>query len=374
MRLPRRSIRTGHRIRSRRWVRRHVRLVVRIRTPAAPVENRTISGTRVYAYYYLWWSTNHWHDKLGSSYPYGASPLPLPATLDPSGCGAVSRYAGNQLTDVPAALYSQDDPGVIERDVRTAAAAGLAGFIVNWAGTGTADQTPASVTYSRRLDAMFAAVRKVNAEGIPFRIWISYKNSNQVPVDAILNDLGYLERRYGNDAAYDHTFSSRPIFVWTGSRKYSVDAIRTVSERFRQRFFLVGDEKDSWSDGRSAYFDGDHYYWSSQDPYGNPHSFGQLRALAAKVRASGPNPDASRKLWFAPLAPGYNSQLLGTNTCVPRNDGQTMRALFGGNAASGPDAWTLISWNEVAESTYVEPLQRYGGRYLQILSDLISGR
>ena len=52
---------------------------------------------------------------------------------------------------------------------------------------------------------------------IPFRIWISYKNSNQVPVDSILNDLGYLERRYGNDAAYDHTYSSRPIFVWTAA-------------------------------------------------------------------------------------------------------------------------------------------------------------
>ena len=40
-------------------------------------------GPRVFAYYYLWWSTNHWHDKLGSSYPYTASPLPLPATQRP---------------------------------------------------------------------------------------------------------------------------------------------------------------------------------------------------------------------------------------------------------------------------------------------------
>ena len=375
VRLRRSWIRGRHGHRLRRWARKRVRLRVRI-SGVAPFDKggTQATGRRVYAYYYLWWSNNHWHDKLGSSYPYGAAPLPLPATLDGGGCGATSLYQGNQLTDVPSALYSQDDAGLIEQHVRAAAGAGLAGFIVNWAGTGTANQTTTSVTYSRRLDAIFSAVRKVNAQGIPFKIWISYKNSNPVTVDAITNDFAYLQRQYGNDAAYDHTYSNRPILVWTGSRKYPLDAVRAVSDRFRQSFFLVGDEKEStWGDGRAAYFDGDHYYWSSQDPYGNPQSFAQLRALAAKVRGSGTNPDGSRKLWFAPLAPGYNSQLLGSNTCVPRNDGRTMQLLFNGNAGSSPDGWTLISWNEIAESTYVEPLQRYGGRYLQVLSALIRG-
>jgi hypothetical protein len=364
-----------HGKRLRHWVRRRVRLVVRTARGAPPVNNNTIAGTHVFAYYYLWWSTSHWQDKLGSAYPYGASPLPLPATLDASGCGAVSRYTGNQLTDVPAALYSQDDPGLIEKHVRLAASAGLAGFLVNWAGTGTPDQTKTSVTYSRRLDAIFAAVHKVNAEGIPFKIAISLKDSNVASVDSISNDLSYLERQYGNDSAYDHTYSSRPMLVWTGSRKHSLADIRAVSERFRRSFFLVGDETSStWGDGRAAYLDADHYYWSTQDPYGNPHSFGQLRTLAEKVRASGANPDGSRKLWFAPVAPGYNSQLNGGSTCVPRNDGQTMRLLFNGNSATNPDGWTLISWNEIAEGSYVEPLQRYGSRYLDVLREILTGR
>jgi hypothetical protein len=362
--------------RLRRWARKRVRLVVRTAgSGVPPVNNRTVSGTHVYAYYYLWWSTSHWHDKLGSSYPYGESPLPLPATLDSSGCGPVSRYPGNQLTDVPAVLYSQDDPGLIEQHVRAAAGAGLSGFLVNWAGTGTADQTKTSVTYSRRLDAMFSAVRKVNAQGIPFKIVISLKDANVASVDAISNDLSYLERQYGNDSAYDHTYSNRPMLIWTGSRKHSLDQIRAVSERFRRSFFLLGDETEStWSDGRATYFDGNHYYWSTQDPYGNPHSFSQLRSLAGKVRASGPNPDGSRKLWFAPVAPGYNSQLNGGSTCVPRKDGETMRLLFNGNSATNPDGWTLISWNEIAEGSYIEPLQRYGTRYLQVLSEIIRGR
>ena len=75
-----------------------------------------VTGKPVYAYYYLWWSTQHWKDKLGSNYPYSASPLPLPATADADGCNAVSKYSGNHLIDVPAALFSQDEAGVIEGD------------------------------------------------------------------------------------------------------------------------------------------------------------------------------------------------------------------------------------------------------------------
>ena len=98
----------------------------------------------MFAYYYLWWSTQHWHQLLGSNFPYGSNPLPLPASLDATGCITKSLFTGNHLTDVPAALWSQDDAATIERDVRQAIAAGLAGFAVNWAGTGSSSQTSTS--------------------------------------------------------------------------------------------------------------------------------------------------------------------------------------------------------------------------------------
>src|SRR6266702_1801760 len=104
----------------------------------------TTAKPRIFAYYYLWWSLDHWKNSLGSQYPTTASPLPLPATLDASGCSPKTLYSGNVLTDVPSRLYSQDDPGFIEADVRQAAAAGLSGFMVNWAGSGTANQTVTS--------------------------------------------------------------------------------------------------------------------------------------------------------------------------------------------------------------------------------------
>jgi hypothetical protein len=48
-----------------------------------------------------------------------------------------------------------------------------------------------------------------------------------------------------------------------------------------------------------------------------------------------------------------------------------MRTLFEGNSASRPDAWTLISWNEIAEGTYIDPMQRYGAHYLDTLRQVL---
>src|SRR4051794_7708560 len=73
---------------------------------AAPASS---SPKRAFAYYYLWWSADHWRDRLGGAYGaatanFTRSPLPLPATVDAGGCTPISLYAGNTLTDTPAQL------------------------------------------------------------------------------------------------------------------------------------------------------------------------------------------------------------------------------------------------------------------------------
>jgi hypothetical protein len=341
----------------------------------APARAEAAVATKpVFAAYYLWWTNRHWHDRLGSNYPYSQSPLP--ASLGANGCGAVSKYAGNQLTDVSQQLaYDQDLPGVIENDVRAAAAAGIAGFSVNWKGDGTTTQTPTSVAFNRRLQALFDAAHKVTAEGTPFKIQLRYQaSSSSLSPSYIINDLQYYLARYGSDPASDRSFSSKPEVIWTGSWKYSDSVVSTVSKALRSKAFLIGDEKvASWDANAAASFDGDSYYWSSQDPYGNPASFSQLQTLAAKVRSTR-NPDGSAKVWLAPFTPGYDAQLLtGSATCVPRNGTQTMHSLFDGNSASSPDGWVFISWNEIAEGTYIVPLTRWGKAYLDAMRTITRG-
>ena len=143
--------------------------------PAAPAADSTPHG--MYAYYYLWWSTSHWQSSLGSNFPYSQSPLPLPATLDSSGCNPTSLYSGNVETDTPAALFSQDDPAQINYDVQSAIAAGLTGFAVDWVGTGTPGQTPASSAENTRLDLLVHAVDRAQAAGQNFHLWLSFQVS-----------------------------------------------------------------------------------------------------------------------------------------------------------------------------------------------------
>ena len=325
----------------------------------------------VFAYYYLWWSANHWKSALGPNYPITASPLPLPATLDSTGCGAKTSYVGNTLTDVPGRVYSQDDSGFIEADVRQAAAAGLSGFLVNWIGTGSTSQTATSNPYSARLRVLVEAVHKVNAAGIPFKLWLSYKASATVlSASYISNDLAYFVRTYGADPAFDRSKSPKVTMIWQGSRKYSASTLSSVGGPLRSKLRILGDET-SWSTSRAPYLDGNAYYWSSQNPYSNPQSFQQLATLAGAVRASGSNSDGTSKVWVAPIAPGYNKQLAGGSACVPRRGGQTIKTLYTGNGATHPDAFGLISWNEISEGSYIDPMTRYGYQDLNALSSLI---
>lgn len=344
-------------------------------TRAASVPSTTGSGAHkpVFVIYYLWWSANHWRDRLGGNYPAGSASLP--ATLDASGCNAHSNYAGNTLTDVAGpGGYDQTSAAVIERDVRLAAATGVKGFAVNWNGSGSSGQSVGSSSYNRELQSVFDAVHKVNAEGIPFKLMLDYKASaSKLSTAAITGDMAYFTAHYGADPAMDHSYSQRAEMIWAGSWKYSGTELAAVSHAFRGKLFLIGDEKPStWNAARGAALDGASYYWSSQDPWGNPGSFAQLRRLADAVHA-GTNPDGQRKTWLAPFTPGYNAQLLyGTSTCVPRRQGQTMHALFRGNSASNPDGWTFISWNEIAEGSYIVPLTRYGQTYTNALKTVIA--
>jgi len=327
-------------------------------TPSQP----QASGRPVYAYYYLWWSANHWNNKLGSNYPYGASPLPLPATTDADGCNAVSNYAGNQLLDVPTTLVSQDDPGAIEDDIRTAKNAGISGFWLNWSGDGTSSQTRTSVTYTRRLAEAFAASARVGG----FRNWISYKAASTPSADAIINDLNFVYNEFQNETAWER-MDGKPVVTFTGSRKYSDADVLRISNALRDRMYLVGDEaRSTLTTTRIAMFDAITYYWSSQDPFGNPQSMSQIKEMGDKVHAAG-------KRWYAPLNPGYNSQLLDGGTCIPRRNGDTIRTLWNGNSNSNPDGWGFISWNEIAENTHIKPMQKWGNSSLSVLSALIGG-
>ena len=177
--------------------------------------------------------------------------------------------------------------------------AGITGFWLNWNGDGTTSQTRTSVTYTRRLAEAFAASAAWEAS----RIGSVTRLLPCLLRIYIINDLNFLYNEFKNETAWER-IDGKPVVTFTGSRKYSDADVLKISNAVRDRMYLVGDEtRATLTPTRIAMFDAITYYWSSQDPYGNPQSFSQIKEMGDKVHAAG-------KRWYAPLAPGYNSHLL----------------------------------------------------------------
>ena len=341
-------------------------------TAAAPAPNQQAAAAEsanvVYLHYYLWWTPAHWQDKLGPLYPYGRQPSPLPGSVDSSGCAAQPAYSGATIVDVPAAgLYDQRDPTALDRQIATASAAGITGFLVDWQGTGLPSQSVRSSSANTRLDLLVSRVNAYNAAhsrrfglALAFAVYGEYNR----PRSRMLADLQYFQSRYGADPAFRNPYSAHPMVMLMASRRYSADVLPGLSE-MRSSLYLVGDETSASWPVDAASLDAASYYWSSENPWTNAGAGAEISKLGAAVHAGG-------KRWFAPVSPGYDKELLG-GTCVPRNSAQTLRKLWEVNGASRPDAWFGISWNEYVENTYLEPSLAYGSSYLDELSRLIAG-
>ena len=132
----------------------------------------------------------------------------------------------------------------------------------------------------------------------------------------------------------------------------------------RDQLEVLASEKDVEGYQRVAdLVDGNAYYWSSVNPDRHPGYGRKLAAMAAAVHAH-------HGLWVAPFAPGFDARLVGGTSVVDRQDGRTLRREYATALSSSPDALALISWNEFSENTHVEPSQRHGTRYLDVLRDL----
>jgi hypothetical protein len=339
-------------------------------TPAStPTTGPVATGTAVYLHYYLWWTPDHWQQKLGSSYPYSANPLPLPGTIGADGCGPRVTYSGATIVDIPSeGLYDQNSAATFDRHIQLAAAAGVRGFLADWMGDGTTTQTPTSSADNARLDSLVSRVDAFNAgRANPFALGLAFAAFGNYarPAGQIINDLRYFNSRYGHDPAFANAFSPKPIVMWMDSRKFSLATVQQVSAAVEPSLYLLGDETaSSWA--RDAnYLDGSSYYWSTENPYTNTKAGSTVQSLGNQIHAAG-------KRWFAPVIAGYDKQLVG-GSCVPRDGVQTLKTVWQLNAKSRPDGWFGISWNEIVENTYLEPSVAYGSTYLDALKALIGG-
>jgi hypothetical protein len=246
--------------------------------------------------------------------------------------------------------YSSDDPNVMRQHILWAKSAGIQGFIVSWKNT---------EVLSRRLAQLVQIAAQEN-----FKLSIIYEgldfNRNPLPVGQVASDLDYFISKYAGNPVFDQF--GKPLVIWSGTWKFSHDQIAGVTQSRRDRIQILASEKNV--DGYRAIadlVDGDAYYWSSVNPDTYPNYDAKLAGLGDSVHAH-------QGLWIAPAAVGFDARQIGGTTVVDRKDGATLRTELNAAYLSSPNAIGIISWNEFSENSYIEPSQKYGKQYLDVLT------
>jgi hypothetical protein len=272
------------------------------------------------AYYYIWFDTQSW-DRAKTDYPL-------------------------------LGRYSSDDVDVMRQHIKWAKEADIDGFIVSWKST---------EKLNRRLDQLVKIADEEN-----FKLAIIYEgldfDRNPLPPEQVDADLNYFVQHYADDPVF--ALFRKPMVIWSGTWKYSVDEIKNVTETKRNNILILASEKNVQGYQRlSDFVDGDAYYWSSVNPDTHSGHLDKLTAMGETIHEQG-------GIWIAPAAPGFDARLVGGTSVVERKSGQTLRAELNIALQSLPDAIGLISWNEFSENSHIEPSQNYGNLYLKVLSEI----
>jgi phospholipase C len=278
----------------------------------------------LFAYYYIWFNTGSWN---------------------------------RAKTDYPLlGRYSSDDRDVMRKHVEWAKRAGIDGFIVSW------KSTPVLNRRLKRLAEVAGAQR--------FKLLVIYQGLNferePLPAARVARDLDVFRSRFADAPAFD--FFRKPLVIWSGTPEFSRAELASVTERARRSLLVLASERDVHGYRRVAdLVDGNAYYWGSVDPSTYPGYAEKLEQMGRATHARG-------GLWIAPAAPGFDARLVGGSSLVERRNGATLRSELDAATGSGPDAVGLISWNEFSENTHVEPSERYGSRYLDVVADVRGAR
>jgi len=292
-------------------------------TPTTPILDGGRKAIPLLAYYYIWFDPPMW---------------------------------GRAKVDYPLlGRYSSDDREVMQQHVGWAKEAGIDGFIVSWKST---------EKLNRRLEQLMEIAR---AEGL--KLAIIYQGLDverePLPIDRIASDLDLLRDRYAEDPVFD--LFGLPLVIWSGTWMFSPEEVAEVVNPRREHLLILASERNMEGYDRLQHLvDGNAYYWSSVNPETFPGYQEKLEQMGRMVHANG-------GLWIAPAAPGFDARLVGGTRVVERQDGGTLRGQMEAALRSSPDAIGLISWNEFSENTHIEPSEKYGTRYVEVIAAMRLG-
>jgi hypothetical protein len=266
-------------------------------------------------------------------------------------------FDDGKMSDRPTAPYISDHPDVIDRQIAEAQAAGIDGFIVEWAGNGDITATNFPVIFD-------AAARH------GFSITFYFVTNGAMQHGDPAQQLQDLLNRYSGQPAFLHWNNKPVFFVW------APDALPGGLNGWRDvRHRIDPNNGQIWSveTTNSTYldvFDTIHLFsggkWDAKNNFANVNN--QFRGI---VDGYNRTHAGAQRMWTAGVIPGWDETRLGRNnpgdvTLVDRRNGDTYAASWQSAIRSNPEWVTITSFNEWYEGTQIEPSASYGNKYLDL--------
>lgn len=267
------------------------------------------------------------------------------------------------MSDLPTIHYNSDDESTIERQVNWAAQAGITGFISSWWGQG--DHTDANFA---RVLAYAASLQQQTGYHFASTIYFESDAPALLGMSNIVKQLRYVLNTYASNSNFLHWHGKPVIFIWDplgGGRTLSMwQAVRNQVDPHNSTIWSA----EGVNMNLLSVFDGIHLfsaaYWGIQHNDINAVDQGFRAQINAYNSAH-----HTQKIWAAGVFPGLNdSKVPGRKNpiVVPRNNGATYRASWGGALSSSPDWITITSFNEWFEGSMIEPSVTYNTQYLDL--------
>ena len=266
-----------------------------------------------------------------------------------------------------AGAYDGRDPYVLEYHMLTAKAAGIEGFVADWYG-------PADFS-----DKVFAAMTKA-AERYGMRVAICLEEKTFFPpytkaatrgeaMDAMASQLEYVLSRYGGSPAYLRRRGQPVFFVFQGWETTALGPntltpaeTSEVLQRFADRKILY---VRNGVDTRFRESTKGCYIWTAD---GQPRQRRYEAASAARK-------DGALEFWVGGACPGFNDTGIWGWGRGPRVTDRRGTKEFDEHwrdvLAHRPDAVQLITWNDFAEGTTIEPAEEYRFEFLNLTEQYV---
>ncbi len=263
-----------------------------------------------------------------------------------------------KVPDFPTQPYVSRDPGVMDRHIAQAQAAGIDAFVVSWYGPGGGNQT----------EGNFAAMLDV-AAARGFKLALDVEVTSPFAGGGTAGTVEMLRHAlatHANHPAYLRV-DGKPVFFFWRQQRYGVSTwqgIRDQVDPGRSSIWIAEGIDMSYQ----AVFDGHHLYSVTWNPPSDV--FYTASKFSRWVQAERER-YGSYRYWVATVMPGYNDLRTGRGNAFARGreDGAYYAQTWQAAIASNPDWVIVTSFNEWPEGTYIEPSQTYGDRYLGLTAE-----